>query len=125
MKINIPGEREGMYMETDSLHVSSKDISVRGDYAMEVRGLWDVKNDIMGGPFVSHARVDQVNGRVVVVEAFVFSPDKLKRDYMRKMEAALYTLKLPKEEELPEIVINADDDIQEEKIDTARISDNK
>lgn len=125
MKINIPGEREGMYMETDSLHVSSKDISVRGDYAMEVRGLWDVKNDIMGGPFVSHARVDQVNGRVVVVEVFVFSPDKLKRDYMRKMEAALYTLKLPKEEELPEIVINADDDIQEEKIDTARISDNK
>ena len=122
MKVNIPGEREGMYMETDSAHVFANNINVRGDYAMEVKGLWDVKNDMMGGPFVSHARVDQANGRVVVVEGFVYSPDKQKRNFMRKMEAALYTLKLPTEEQLPEIVILPDDAIQEEKIDTTAVS---
>ena len=100
----------------------ANNINVRGDYAMEVKGLWDVKNDMMGGPFVSHARVDQANGRVVVVEGFVYSPDKQKRNFMRKMEAALYTLKLPTEEQLPEIVILPDDAIQEEKIDTTTVS---
>lgn len=122
MKINIPGEREGMYMETDAEHVFSNNISVRGDYAMEVKGLWDVKNDMMGGPFVSHARVDQANGRVVVVEGFVYSPDKQKRNFMRKMEAALYTLKLPTEEQLPEIVILPSDNIQEEEMDTTAVA---
>lgn len=121
MQVNIPGECEGMYMETDTAHVSSKNISIRGKYAQDVRGLWDVKNDIMGGPFVSHAVVDEVNGRVVVVEGFVYSPDKLKRNYMRLMEAALYTLKLPQEQELPEIVIEAPGDIQEEEIDTVTL----
>lgn len=44
MKINIPGEREGMYMETaDSSLVDVRNIAVKGDYAFEVRGLWEMK----------------------------------------------------------------------------------
>ena len=97
MKANLPGAREGMYMMTDTLYVETQDIAVRKDYAQEARGLWAMKGDMMGGPFVSHSRVDQKNGRVVVVEAFIFSPDKLKRNLMRMMEASLYTLQLPEE----------------------------
>lgn len=97
MKVNLPGAREGMYMMTDTLYVETQDIAVRKDYAQEARGLWAMKGDMMGGPFVSHSRVDQKNGRVVVVEAFIFSPDKLKRNLMRMMEASLYTLQLPEE----------------------------
>ena len=59
----------------------------------------------MGGPFVSHARVDRPNGRVVVVEAFIYAPETKKRDMMRQMEAALYTLNLPQETEIDEIVV--------------------
>lgn len=112
MEINIPGAREGMYMATDSAYVDVKDIVVKGDYAFEARGLWYMKGDMMGGPFVSHARVDKPNGRVVVVEAFVFAPEKQKRDLMRQMEAALYTLNLPQEEQIDEIVVLPE--IQEE-----------
>ena len=54
----------------------------------------------MGGPFVSHSRVDEVNGRVVVAAAFIYAPESLKRDLMRRMEAALYTLQLPSEKEV-------------------------
>lgn len=97
MKENIPGAQPGMYMTTDSNYVETKDLGIQGEYAMEARGLWHVKGDMMGGPFVSHARVDKANGRVVVVESFIYSPDKLKRNLMRQMEASLYTLKLPKE----------------------------
>ena len=107
MKINIPGAREGQYIQTDSNYVDVKDFSVKGEYAFEARGLWYMENDMMGGPFVSHARVDRPNGRVVVVEAFIYAPEKKKRDLMRKMEASLYTLNLPQEQELEEIVIGA------------------
>lgn len=98
MKVNLPGAREGMYMETaDSIFVETRNIAVKGDYAFEARGLWEMKNDAMGGPFVSHVRVDRDNARVIVVEGFVYNPGKLKRDQIRKLNAALYTLKLPSE----------------------------
>ena len=109
MKINIPGAHEGQYIQTDADYVDVKDLAVKGEYAFEARGLWYMENDMMGGPFVSHARVDRPNGRVVVVEGFVFAPEKKKRDLMRKLEAALYTLNLPQEQELEEIVIKASD----------------
>ena len=105
MEANIPGAMEGMYMATDSNYVEVKDIVVKGEYAFEARGLWYMKGDMMGGPFVSHARVDRPNGRVVVVEAFVYAPEKQKRDLIRQMEASLYTLNLPQEQEIDEIVI--------------------
>ncbi len=98
MKANLPGSREGMYMMTDTLYVDTKDIVVHKGYAQEARGLWAMKGDMMGGPFVSHSRVDQVNGRVIVAEGFVYSPDKLKRNLIRMIEASLYTLMLPEEE---------------------------
>ena len=86
MKINIPGSMEGMYMETaDSIFVDVKNIAVKGDYAFEARGLWEMRNDAMGGPFVSHVRVDR----------------------MRKLEACLYTLKLPAQKEVFELPIGA------------------
>lgn len=95
MKVNIPGAREGMYMETDSLMSDVRPISVQGEYALEARGLWRVKGDFMGGPYVSHVRLDKVNQRIIVAEIFVYSPEKMKRNLVRQMEASLYTLKLP------------------------------
>ncbi len=95
MKINIPGAQEGMYMSTDSTTVEVEPINVQGKYALESRGLWRVKGDFMGGPFVSHTRIDTVNNRVITAEVFVYSPNKLKRNLIRMMEASLYTLKLP------------------------------
>ncbi len=95
MKINIPGSKEGMYMSTDTMSVITQPINVQGKYALESRGLWRVKGDFMGGPFVSHTRIDTVNNRVVTAEVFVYSPDKLKRNLMRMLESSLYTLRLP------------------------------
>ncbi|MDE6172352.1 DUF4837 family protein [uncultured Bacteroides sp.] len=95
MKANIPGAQEGMYMMTDSLMTDVRPLTIQGEYALEARGLWRMKGDFMGGPYVSHMRLDQVNQRIIVVEAFIYSPDKMKRNLMRQMEASLYTLRLP------------------------------
>lgn len=107
MKANIPGAREGMYMMTDSMMTDVRPVSVRGAYALEARGLWRIKGDFMGGPYVSHSRLDKVNQRIIVSEIFVYSPDKMKRNLVRQMEASLYTLKLPEgEQKGPGIPVN-------------------
>ena len=92
MKRNIPGGHEGMWMQTNPDFVWTRNISVNGQYAMEARGLWEMRNDAMGGPFVSHSRIDKKNGKVIVVEGFVYAPEKMKRTMIRRLEAALYTL---------------------------------
>ena len=104
MKANIPGFKEGVYMSTDSLRTNVRPIRVHDKYALEARGLWRMEGDFMGGPFVSHSRVDEKNHRVVVAEVFVYSPEKMKRNLLRQVEASLYTLKLPgevKESQIP------------------------
>lgn len=98
MKVNLPGEKPGMYMQTDTLCTVVKPIAVHGKYAMEMRGLWFMRNDCMGGPYVSHARVDTEANRVVVVEGFVYAPEKMKRGLIRRLEGSLYTLRLPEEQ---------------------------
>lgn len=97
MKANIPGSTPQMYMATDTLYSDVKPIVVHGKYAMEARGLWYMENDMMGGPYVSHSRVDETTGTVYVVEGFVYAPEKMKRGMIRRLEGSLYTLMLPDE----------------------------
>ena len=63
----------------------------------------------MGGPFVSIARVDEKNQRVVVVEGFVYFPNQPKRNVLKKLEAALYTLRLPDELDLQKFQFDLDE----------------
>ena len=116
MKVNIPGGPEGSYMTTQRDYVYVKDATVHGKYAQVARGLWRVQGDRMGGPFVSHSRVDEVNGRVIVAEAFVYAPESLKRDLIRRMEAALYTLQLPQEEEVNSLSYSLEEIVIEPEI---------
>ena len=116
MKVNIPGGPEGSYMTTQRDYVYVKDATVHGKYAQVARGLWRVQGDRMGGPFVSHSRVDEANGRVVVAEAFVYAPESLKRDLMRRMEAALYTLQLPLQEQVNNISYNLEEIVIEPEL---------
>ena len=116
MKANIPGGPEGSYMTTQRDYVYVKDATVQGKYAQVARGLWRVQGDRMGGPFVSHSRVDEVNGRVIVAEAFVYAPESLKRDLIRRMEAALYTLQLPQAEKVENLVYNLEEIVIEPEI---------
>lgn len=115
LKANIPGSKEGMFMVTDSLMTDVRPINVHGDYTMEARGLWRMKGDFMGGPFVSHTRLDKDNKRIITAEIFVYSPDKMKRNLVRQMEASLYTLKLPNEKPQAQIPLGVTKDIENNK----------
>ena len=113
MKKNMPGGKPGQYIQTEKEYVTLTETSYRDRYMQIARGLWYMENDMMGGPFVSHAVVDEINNRVIVVEAFVYAAGQKKGKFIRKLEASLYTLKLPADKmiensiHIPQIVINA------------------
>lgn len=97
LRYNVPGPHEDVYMTLQDDLWEVEDGVVHGKYAQIARGLWKMANYSMGGPFVSVSRVDEKNQRVIVAEAFVFAPGEHKKYMMRRMEAALYTLRLPDE----------------------------
>lgn len=102
MKANLPGAFPGSYMATETrADIDYTPITVNGKYCGVLRGLWRMEGDMMGGPFVSHVRLDEKNNRVVVAEGFVFAPETGKRNFIRRIEAALYTLRLPGEFDQP------------------------
>ena len=92
---------EGSYMGTEYkvMPPVMRTIMVQDDeQATEIRGLWRILNgEAMGGPYVSHTRLDQVNGRVVTAEAFLYAAGQKKRTALRQAEAVLYTLQLPQD----------------------------
>lgn len=111
MKINMPGGKPGQYIQTEKDYVNITETSYKDRYLQIARGLWYMENDMMGGPFVSHSVVDEQNNRVIVVEAFVYAAGRKKGNFMRKLEASLYTLKLPADKmiensiQIPQVVI--------------------
>lgn len=101
MQAHVEGSIEGSYAGTEYKQIPPvfTPISVQDNaYAAEVRGLWKMKNGAaMGGPFVQHTRVDEINQRVVTAEVFIYAPGQRKRNALRQAEAILYTLQLPQE----------------------------
>ncbi len=94
MRANIPGETPQMFMLTAATPQPTATVRNTGGRKMMVmRGLWEMKDGAMGGPFVSHSIADTVRGRIITAEAFVFAPGKKKGNIIRQLEAALYTLK--------------------------------
>lgn len=100
LKVNVPGPDEGSYMGTETYYEKPvlNEFWHNDAYCAEVRGLWKIYNgSLMGGPFVSHSRLDEISQRIVTIEGFVFAPGKDKRNYIRQLEAAIYSAKMPQE----------------------------
>ncbi|MFO7791243.1 MAG: DUF4837 family protein [Bacteroidales bacterium] len=96
LKENVPGPREGSYMTTETKYhypvLSRRMINNEETWIME--GLWKVEGDFMGGPFAAFIQYDDVRDEFVCIEAFTYDPRGDNRDQIRKMKAALWTMKV-------------------------------
>ncbi|MGM0529826.1 MAG: DUF4837 family protein [Bacteroidota bacterium] len=91
----VPGPSPNSYMTVEtSVTPHFKEKVINGHTVYELRGLWKVKNDFMGGPFVSYTLFDENTGNAVNIDGFVYAPRFDKRDYVREIEAILQTLEL-------------------------------
>ena len=91
---NVKGQYEGSYMTTEKrIDPRVRKFEYNGTQRVELRGLWAMKGDMMGGPYVLHAVPDMENGRVIVAEMSVFNPGGPKKSLMVYAESQLYTLR--------------------------------
>ena len=84
VRSNTPGS----YMTTNDrdLPVLTEVTELNGAYALEARGVWEMTDDFMGGPFFTYLIPDSASGRLYVVDAFAFAPSRGKRNYMQQLE---------------------------------------
>ena len=84
LQTNMPGETDSMYMVIPVL---------------SERGLWEMKGDAMGGPYVmqrihkstSQAEIQQ--GYDLYIIGFVYAPEMKKKILIKQLEAAISTIK--------------------------------
>jgi hypothetical protein len=95
MRKYIPGPTEGSYMTSElRFFPSYEEVLHEKAFASELRGLWKIENDFMGGPFVSMTVYDEARARLVTVEGYVYAPYFDKREYIREVEAVVRSLVL-------------------------------
>lgn len=85
----------GAYMRTNDvdLPMFAIPMELHGSYAVEVRGVWDLVNDFMGGPFIGYLIHDKVNNQLLYVEGFIHAPSTTKRKFMERIEHILRNTK--------------------------------
>ena len=95
LKRFVPGPLPETWMTTEHDYPPvMKEFSLNNEWVYELRGLWKMQNDFMGGPFVCLSFVDKKRNKVITLEGYVYAPKSDKLSYIRQMEAILYSFKL-------------------------------
>jgi len=91
-KENVPASLEGSYMITNPvIQPGYWKKNYKGRDFTEIRSLWETQNDYMGGPFISDAFLSSDGKDIITIEGFVYAPKYDKRDYLRQVEAIIYS----------------------------------
>ncbi|MDF1574932.1 MAG: DUF4837 family protein [Bacteroidales bacterium] len=89
------GPRDNSYMVISRMFEPiAYDLKNNNMDVLELRGLWDLENGFMGGPFVSHSVYDAQRGRIVTVDGYVYHPNQKKRVKLKQLEAIIYSMEL-------------------------------
>ncbi len=105
----IPGQMPGSYMTTYNqppdmkLRPVFREVDFNGKYAIEARSLWRLHGDFMGGPFVTYTFVDENTNRLFMMDGWIFAPGRSKRDFLRQVEAIIWSTRFPEVKEAQEI----------------------
>ncbi|WP_299250541.1 DUF4837 family protein [uncultured Lacinutrix sp.] len=91
----IAGPVDGSYMATEMAYAPHVyETIIDNKPTIEVKGLWDVKNQFMSGPFIMYLIEDKVNNRYVVAEGFAYAPSVSKRNYVFELESIIKSIRI-------------------------------
>lgn len=90
----IAGPTEGSYMITsDVIPPKVERTTFKGSFAVKIRGLWELENGFMGGPYMSYTFVNKERNKLYTLDGYVYAPGQDKRDKLLQMEAIMNTFK--------------------------------
>ena len=86
---------DSTYMQTNDidLPIFTTITTLNGDYCMEARGIWEIVNDFMGGPFIGYLVHNPNKDKLLYIEGFLHAPSQEKRNYMQQLQLILSSAK--------------------------------
>ena len=93
-KTHVKGSRLGSFMATETLYSPDYKLIKDTPYTVETKGLWTMKNDFLGGPYIAFAILDEEKQKIIYVEGFIYCPGERKRTHIFELEAILFGLNL-------------------------------
>ena len=71
-------------------------VEIAGVSSIEVRGVWEMSDDFMGGPFFTYLIPDPEAGKLYIIDGFVYAPGskKGKRNYMQQIATIVSTTEM-------------------------------
>jgi hypothetical protein len=95
MGLYVSTEIDGTYKHINDvdLPIYTTNMQLDGKFAVETRGIWEIENDFMGGPYISYSILNPTTNEILLVEGFIHAPSKNKRDYMQQLEHIFGSLK--------------------------------
>ena len=91
---HIKGSFDSQMTTSKTMPPEYRKLEIDGIFRAELRGLWEMTTDMMGGPFVMQAFVNENTNRVIFVDVLVYAPEKKKRNLIRNLEGTFYTIKM-------------------------------
>lgn len=92
-KLHIPGPVDNTSMSVDNGYiVSSQQGVLNNKNYKEYRGMWEVKNQFMAGPFIGYEFEDKKNQRTIYIDGFVYAPSVKKRSYIFELESIIKSI---------------------------------
>lgn len=84
---------DSTYMQTNDIDLPmfTTTTTLNNDYCMEARGIWEVVNDFMGGPFIGYLVHNPDKKELLYIEGFLHAPSQNKRNYMQQLELIIGT----------------------------------
>jgi len=77
-----------MFVETGTLD---------GQFALTARGIWEMENDYVAGPFVSYLVLHPATKELLLIDGFVLAPGTKKRNLIQRVDFILNTVKFARE----------------------------
>lgn len=94
----VDGSVPNSYMKTATSYVYPNTEIISNyvtDFAVEMRGLWEMQGDFMGGPFISYTFAHPYTGQLITIEAFLYNPNNPKRPLLRQLESIIRNIQFP------------------------------
>ena len=89
---NTKGFNEGFYIHSDSkIQVEEELVNFQDRYSIKLEGIW--QDDQGGGPFRSYGFYNESDGRLYLLNSYVWAPEQRKWPYMRQLDIILHTFK--------------------------------
>ena len=90
----IPVEDKGRFMTEPAYSPYLFHTSIDGKFAYETKGIWEVKDEFMAGPFINYAIRDSINNRYLILEGFTYAPSVEKRNLQFELESILKSARI-------------------------------